>query len=214
MQAPTASSRPRAVSRSPTRQTQRGIGYVLAVASSAEMTTGAGTFRADALAAMVPKRAWQKLSAGPGAKGHRFYDWAVVDLAELAAGRLQLLIRRNLPEQEWTGGTRRTPGPPLPLGFAQIPRGGVGTCRGPGPTLLAPLSAWRTAPPPGDGVAERQPSGQPLVASALLRQDVEGGLASSAGTVLWRPDRPVRGDRWRRNMTAVPGRRDERQARF
>jgi hypothetical protein len=30
----------------------------------------------------VPKRAWQKLSAGSGAKGHRFYDWAVIDLAE------------------------------------------------------------------------------------------------------------------------------------
>jgi hypothetical protein len=29
---------------------ERGIGYVLAVACSAEMATGAGTFRADALA--------------------------------------------------------------------------------------------------------------------------------------------------------------------
>lgn len=59
------------------------------------MTTGAGTFRADALAQKVPKRAWQQLSAGRGAKGHRFYDWAVVDLAEPAPGRRQLLIRRN-----------------------------------------------------------------------------------------------------------------------
>ncbi|MGW0886266.1 IS701 family transposase [Streptomyces sp. NPDC002671] len=74
---------------------ERGIGYVLAVACSAEMTTGAGTFRVDALAAKIPERAWQKLSAGPGAKGHRFYDWAVIDLAEPAAGRHQLLIRRN-----------------------------------------------------------------------------------------------------------------------
>lgn len=30
---------------------------------------------------MVPKRAWQKLSAGAGAKGNRVYDWAVIDLA-------------------------------------------------------------------------------------------------------------------------------------
>ncbi|MGW0771142.1 IS701 family transposase [Streptomyces sp. NPDC002676] len=74
---------------------ERGIGYVLAVACSAEMTTGAGTFRVDALAAKIPERAWQKLSAGPGAKGHRFYDWAVIDLAEPEAGRHQLLVRRN-----------------------------------------------------------------------------------------------------------------------
>src|SRR6266545_5165313 len=60
---------------------ERGTGYVLAVACSHEVTTGAGKFRADILAKKVPKRAWQKLSAGAGAKGHRFYDWAVIDLA-------------------------------------------------------------------------------------------------------------------------------------
>ncbi|MEU9474615.1 IS701 family transposase [Streptomyces sp. NPDC048191] len=73
----------------------RGTGYVLAAACSAEVTTGAGTFRADALVKKVPKRAWQQLSAGRGAKGERFYDWAVIDLAEPASGRRQLLIRRN-----------------------------------------------------------------------------------------------------------------------
>lgn len=73
----------------------RGTGYVLAVACSAEVTTGAGKFRVDALAAKVPKRAWQKLSAGAGAKGHRFYDWAVIDPAEPRPGSHQLLIRRN-----------------------------------------------------------------------------------------------------------------------
>ncbi|MCW2879088.1 MAG: insA [Sphaerisporangium sp.] len=74
---------------------KRGIGYVLAVACTAEMTTAAGTFRADALVKKVPKRAWQKLSAGRGAKGQRFYDWAVIDLAEAASGHHQLLFRRN-----------------------------------------------------------------------------------------------------------------------
>lgn len=74
---------------------ERGIGYVLAVACSAEVITGAGTFRAEALARKVPKRVWQKLSAGRGAKGQRFYDWAVIDLADPAPGRHQLLIRRN-----------------------------------------------------------------------------------------------------------------------
>ncbi|SOR76636.1 FOG: Transposase [Streptomyces chartreusis NRRL 3882] len=43
----------------------------------------------------MPKRAWQKLSAGRGAKGQRFYNWAVIDLAEAAPGHRQLLIRRN-----------------------------------------------------------------------------------------------------------------------
>ena len=48
---------------------ERGIGYVLAVACSAEMATPAGRFRADARVKKVPKRAWQKLSAGPAGKG-------------------------------------------------------------------------------------------------------------------------------------------------
>ncbi|MFF4140849.1 IS701 family transposase [Streptomyces sp. NPDC001698] len=74
---------------------ERQVGYVLAVACSHEVTTGAGKFRADALAAKVPKRAWQKLSAGAGAKGHRFYDWAVIDLVEVRPGSHRLLIRRN-----------------------------------------------------------------------------------------------------------------------
>lgn len=52
-----------------------GTGYVLAVACSHEVATAARKFRADALAKKVPKRGWQKLSAGAGAKGHRYYDW-------------------------------------------------------------------------------------------------------------------------------------------
>jgi hypothetical protein len=65
------------------------------VACSHEVTTGAAKSRADTLAKKVPKRAWQKLSAGAGAKGHRFYDWAVIDLADPRPGSRQLLIRRN-----------------------------------------------------------------------------------------------------------------------
>ena len=74
---------------------EHGTGYVLAVACSHEVATGAGKFRADVLAKKVPKRAWQKLSAGAGAKGHRFYDWAVVELADSRPGTRHLLIRRN-----------------------------------------------------------------------------------------------------------------------
>lgn len=74
---------------------ERGTGYVLAVACSHEVTTGARRFRADMLARKMPKKAWQKLSAGAGAKGHRFYDWAVIDLTDPRPGSRQLLIRRN-----------------------------------------------------------------------------------------------------------------------
>jgi SRSO17 transposase len=74
---------------------ERGTGHVLAVACSAEVNTSAGKFRADVLAKKVPGRAWEKMSAGAGAKGHRFYDWAAIDLADPAPGSRQLLIRRN-----------------------------------------------------------------------------------------------------------------------
>ncbi len=56
------------------------------MARSHEVTTEAAKFRADIFARNVPKRAWQKLSAGAGAKGHRFYNWAVIDLADPAPG--------------------------------------------------------------------------------------------------------------------------------
>ncbi|MFI6274591.1 hypothetical protein [Streptomyces sp. NPDC050988] len=65
------------------------------MACSAEVPTQAGKFRADRLFKRLPKRAWQKVSAGRGAKGHRFYDWAVIDLAAPGPGHPQLLIRRN-----------------------------------------------------------------------------------------------------------------------
>jgi len=74
---------------------QREAGYVLAVACDHQIATKAGKLRADALAKKVPKQAWQKLSAGTGAKGHRFYDWAVVHIADDRPGHHQLLVRRN-----------------------------------------------------------------------------------------------------------------------
>jgi hypothetical protein len=36
--------------------------------------------RADTLTAGLPKQAWQRLSAGAGAKGQRYYDWALITL--------------------------------------------------------------------------------------------------------------------------------------
>jgi SRSO17 transposase len=77
---------------------QRQVGYVLAVACDHHVTIATGTHRADELVARMPKRAWQRLSAGKGAKGHRFYDWAWIRLVggeNEPAGRRWLLARRN-----------------------------------------------------------------------------------------------------------------------
>ncbi|SEE03526.1 SRSO17 transposase [Streptomyces sp. 2224.1] len=74
---------------------RRGTGYVLAVGRDHQIATHAGKFRADALVKKLPKRAWQKLSAGVGAKGHRFYDWALADIVDDRPGHHHLLMRRN-----------------------------------------------------------------------------------------------------------------------
>ena len=72
------------------------IAYVLAVACDHRVPAGVGrTLRADHLAARLPKRAWQQLSAGEGAKGQRWYDWAWVTIAHAGSGGRYLLIRRN-----------------------------------------------------------------------------------------------------------------------
>ena len=55
---------------------RRQIGYVLAVAATHRVTTAAGPCQARQIAARLPRRAWQRYSAGEGAKGHRYYDWA------------------------------------------------------------------------------------------------------------------------------------------
>jgi SRSO17 transposase len=57
-----------------------GIGYVLAVGCDRRVLTPAGPIRADALVADLPRWAWQRLSAGAGAKGQRYYDWAWITL--------------------------------------------------------------------------------------------------------------------------------------
>jgi SRSO17 transposase len=80
---------------------RRGIGYVLAVACHHPVRFGGTTHRADALLRHVPARAWQCVSAGKGAKGHRYYDWAFLRLDHDGpappdqAGRRWLLVRRN-----------------------------------------------------------------------------------------------------------------------
>ncbi len=74
---------------------QRGVGYVLAVACDHRVPTGYGPLRADLLAANLPAESWQKLSAGAGTKGPRFYSWAYLRIDTDDPGRQWLLWRRN-----------------------------------------------------------------------------------------------------------------------
>lgn len=74
---------------------RRQVGYVLAVASSHRVALGIGTRRADQVAKTLPARAWQRASAGHGAKGQRFYSWALVDIDRGEPGCRWMLIRRN-----------------------------------------------------------------------------------------------------------------------
>lgn len=78
-----------------------GLGFVLAVAKDHTFTTAAGPRRAIDLAVCLPSHCWQQLPAGPGAKGPRLYDWALITttdpaLADDGQGVNWLLIRRAL----------------------------------------------------------------------------------------------------------------------
>jgi len=74
----------------------RGLGYVLAVSCDHRIPIDGGKvrLRADVLTAGLPAPAWQRISAGAGSKGPRYYDWAWLDIATATTGH-SLLIRRN-----------------------------------------------------------------------------------------------------------------------
>ncbi len=69
------------------------VNYVLAVSCDHIVSTAAGHRRADALARTLPAGAWQRRSCGAGAKGQRWYDWALV--ATVSPAHV-LLIRRSV----------------------------------------------------------------------------------------------------------------------
>jgi SRSO17 transposase len=70
----------------------RGRGYVLAVTSGQRL----GFVPVGKWLAKVPPDGWRRLSAGDGAKGPRFYDWAYLPYRGAAPGwRMGLLIRRG-----------------------------------------------------------------------------------------------------------------------
>jgi SRSO17 transposase len=80
----------------------RRVGYVLGIGCDRRIPTAAGSLRVDHITAGLPRQAWQQLSAGPGAKGRRLYDWALLTHPD-PAGRADqaddqcwwLLVRRH-----------------------------------------------------------------------------------------------------------------------
>ncbi|MDI9889359.1 hypothetical protein QMZ92_34865 [Streptomyces sp. HNM0645] len=67
----------------------------MAVACSTRVLINSGrtAVRADTVAGRLPAAAWQRHSAGNGAKGPRYHDWAWVHIG--SGNRRHLLIRRN-----------------------------------------------------------------------------------------------------------------------
>ena len=85
---------------------ERDLAYVLAVKATQPLWAhgehGPAEVPARELVAALPARAWQRLSAGDGAKGPRVYDWARVALTRPGwPGRgFWLLARRRLSDGE------------------------------------------------------------------------------------------------------------------
>jgi SRSO17 transposase len=74
---------------------KQGVGYVLAVSCDHRIPAfpgGKRRLRADQVAAAVPRRCWQRVSAGAGSKGPRWYDWAWASVHQPGHS---LLIRRG-----------------------------------------------------------------------------------------------------------------------
>jgi SRSO17 transposase len=87
-----------AYGRDPTLRTAleaRGIGYVMAVACSMRVRINHDRtpVRADTVTGRLPATAWQRHSAGNGAKGPRYYDWAWLHIG--TGSHRHLLVRRN-----------------------------------------------------------------------------------------------------------------------
>jgi SRSO17 transposase len=73
------------------------VNYVMAISCDTAFATPTGPARADELAAAAPKRGWQRLSCGVGSKGHRLYDWLLIDPG---ADSHSLLVRRSISSGE------------------------------------------------------------------------------------------------------------------
>jgi SRSO17 transposase len=80
------------------------VSYVLAVAKNHRVSLPTGlTATVEHVATRLPRRSWNRRSAGKGAKGERDYDWAWVGVtppADEATGHHLLLVRRRIRDGE------------------------------------------------------------------------------------------------------------------
>ena len=118
---------------------RRLAGYVLAVAASHQVTTGAGSCQVRTIAGRLPRRAWQRYSAGAGAKGHRYYDWAWAAIDPGPPGHRWLLIRRNRHTGELALARRRCHRRTVPRVISRCACSVLGSCR------ISAASAARSA---------------------------------------------------------------------
>ena len=80
----------------------QGLHHVLAVPRNEELWAGTDLWRVDEVHAAYGDREWHRLSAGPGSKGERWYDWQCWILAEPEAADWghYLLFRRSVTDAE------------------------------------------------------------------------------------------------------------------
>jgi SRSO17 transposase len=78
----------------------RGLGYVVGVRTDFAVCVGFRQVRARELLAEVPAGGWHRLACGAGAKGPRWYDWAVarINCPEPRRYARWLLIRRSVSD--------------------------------------------------------------------------------------------------------------------
>jgi hypothetical protein len=157
----------------------RGLGYVLAVACDHRVVAAGDSYRAEELLRRVPARAWQCLSAGRGAKGHRYYDWAFIRLDHHShdpspggqAGQRWLLVGRNPRTGKlafyhcWT---------PRPVSLATLVRSP--DAAGPSRSASRPARAWSAWTNSGPPLALLVPVDHPGHARPRLPRGARGRL--------------------------------------
>jgi len=81
---------------------REGRAYVVGVIPAHAVMAAGRRQRAQALAASLPGSAWQRLSAGAGSQGERWFDWACVPLDEATPAGMGrwLLVRRSLADPD------------------------------------------------------------------------------------------------------------------
>jgi SRSO17 transposase len=80
----------------------QGRAYLLAVASDHGIWTAGAQVEARALAEALPEESWARVSAGDGAQGPRWYDWACLALPYTATDGWArwLLVRRSASDPD------------------------------------------------------------------------------------------------------------------